>query len=200
MTAEQVLTVVEYLGVGNSIVHNISAAEAFRKFDWLTHSPVLNRVGDLRGMVLNARARTVFGVTGKLSAISKVAENVQLVIKIADEAGKSWPQIQEIIDSKDDPSVKFGKLSAQAAGICSRVLVKTGTGTVNATTWVMRTAKHINPIWWTAEAMKPFTGGVNRSDEAMDQMDTWMAQVERSATYAYDGKNFYSFIVSAVSH
>lgn len=129
-------------------VNLLSAAEAFRKYNWLDRVPVLNQSGNLRGMVLNSALRTVYQVTDRIGTASNYAGNVFTVISIAEESIKSWDDIKGIVESRDDTATKSAKLATQVFGICSRVIWKTTAGAMKAATWTLRHTSWINVTYW----------------------------------------------------
>ena len=60
-------------GYANGAIHQISAAEAFRKFDWIRDLPIENRSGNMRDMVINAKAHTLFKITSDVGDILLLA-------------------------------------------------------------------------------------------------------------------------------
>ena len=112
----------------------ISGTEAFRKYNWLKGVPVKNASKNFRGMVVSARWRAVFDFSEKFlektKKVSAVAENVVLVAGMAMNLAKAAPEIERILDSKEDWASKAAKLGPQATSIMSRTLYELVAGPV----------------------------------------------------------------------
>jgi hypothetical protein len=91
------------VGAANSALNVISASEAFRKFNWLKNIPVTNSADNLRGMVVSARWRTAFQVSGKIGG---VLERVGVVAGLAVNIFHSWHEIETIYSSSEPWDVK----------------------------------------------------------------------------------------------
>lgn len=103
----------------NDAVKAISASEAFRKYNWLKSIPVMNAAGDLRGMVVSSRWRTVFQVSGDVGG---VLEKVAVVAGLAVNIVHSWNEIETIYNSQDPWDVKGAKLSSQVSSVAIRTV------------------------------------------------------------------------------
>ena len=78
--------------VGNTndfVLKPISASEAFRKYNWLKNEPVLNKSGNLRGMVINSRMRNAYKISGN------VGDSLQLISMLF-EVAKEMSRIQKV--------------------------------------------------------------------------------------------------------
>src|SRR4051812_35755137 len=53
----------------NGAVRAIAASEAFRKYDFLFDTPGTNAIGNFRGMVIDAKWRTVYNLTSQLEDV-----------------------------------------------------------------------------------------------------------------------------------
>src|ERR1700733_8925705 len=49
----------------NVVAKVIAASHAFRKYSWLKNAPIKSASGNLRGMVVNARAKVIYDFTLK---------------------------------------------------------------------------------------------------------------------------------------
>jgi hypothetical protein len=92
---------------------------AFRKYSWLHNKPLMNTVGDLRGIVINARARSVyeFAIKGQ-----HLAANISTFATIASALLSVYDESAEIVASKDDYGIKAAKLSAQVTSVSLQVI------------------------------------------------------------------------------
>jgi hypothetical protein len=90
--------------VNGFILKPISAAEAFRRFNWLKMEPVLNKSGNLRGMVINKNMRTVFQV-------SKNVGNSLAVVTALIEMGKEWSRAKAVYKSDMDAIEKYARIT-----------------------------------------------------------------------------------------
>ena len=145
MGLETYQTIVDVTDKGNSAVRIISAAEAFRKYNWLKDIPITNSAGNLRGMVINAQAKSVYEITGK---IGDYAANAAILLSWAQECKRSSASFENIFLSKDDSLIKAAKISAQISGIATRVLLGLGTGVVQTGLAIVKYTRWINFTYW----------------------------------------------------
>jgi len=110
---EMVHNGVDRLDSGVHAVRAIAASEAFRRFDWLKDAPIRNAAGDFRGIVVSARWRTVFDVTGKAAEFTALAG---LALNVANSAH----EIESIWKSSEPWGVKGSRLSTQVSSIALR--------------------------------------------------------------------------------
>jgi hypothetical protein len=106
----------------------ISASEAFRKFDWLRGRPVMNGVGDLRGMVVNGRWRVVFEQTSTgLELLGKITLLAGFAANLAEQSKK----IQDVLGSRDPDGIKALQLASIAGTAAERTLAGGATGLIS---------------------------------------------------------------------
>jgi len=87
-----------------------SGSEAFRRYNWLKAVPATNAAGNLRGMVINAKARVVFNYsTRALEKLSKYDKMLVLAGTII-ELGKEADHIKAIATSNATTSEKASRL------------------------------------------------------------------------------------------
>lgn len=98
---------------GVQVVRAIAASEAFRKFDWLKDAPAKNTIGDLRGIVVSARWRTIFEITSKAAKFTALAG-------FALNVAASAHEIETICKSSEPWGVKGSRLSTQVSSIAFR--------------------------------------------------------------------------------
>lgn len=109
----------------NMVAKAISASQAFRKYNWLTQTPVKNIAGNMRGMVVSAKWNTAFQFTVKAGdVVGKVAAFATLAVAIAE----SYHDVERILSSNDPWNLKGAQLSTQVTGIAMKYL----TGIVTA--------------------------------------------------------------------
>ncbi len=98
----------------------VAGAQAFRKYDALSNAIGLNQVGNLRGMVVSQRWRTIFNVVEKsdrsLTRLGAVAALVAGLIEAA-------PEIELTLESRDSALVKGLKITTLAGTISERMLL-----------------------------------------------------------------------------
>lgn len=130
------------------VVRMISAGEAYRRFSWIKDAPVLNAVGNYRGMVISAQWKTVYVYS---SSVADKAGDIVILLSIANELIKSRQQIAAIVNGNDNGYTKAAKLSSQVSGIALRVLGHLATGTISGVNWVMRVTRWVDPSYWMNE-------------------------------------------------
>jgi len=171
-------------GVDNLVtsVKVISAAEAFRSYNWLAGTPVLNSVGTLTGRVVSARWNTVFQVSSK---VGKYTSDAALIASLAVNIAQSSSRIDAIMNSNDSWDVKGAKLSTQVSSIC----IKTLTGVVPAgadlvTAVLTRSFQLTGAIINDPRGSQQVIGGVKKVD----------AVVNTVYNKVTDGDSIYSFL------
>jgi hypothetical protein len=107
------------LDSANKVVRAISASEAFSKYNWLAQQPVLNSVGDLRGMVVSAQWRTAFNFA---SDTGDVLGRIALIAAFAGNIVKASKEIEAIVNSNASGSEKGARLSTQVSSVAIRTL------------------------------------------------------------------------------
>jgi hypothetical protein len=153
-------------------VRLISAAEAFRKYSWLKMAPIKNCSGNLRGIVISAKARAVYEWAGKTG---KVVEALALLITFAKEAFRSQDEMAAIGESRDDALTKAAKYSALVSGICIRSLASLPADVLDDALWLLQKTKYANPGYWydfaTGQA-RAFDEGVEWARSAVQSQKT----------------------------
>jgi hypothetical protein len=71
------------------VLKPIAASEAFRRYSFLTGKPGLNKSGNLRGMVINKQAHTVFKFADK-------AGDRLAVLGVLIEVSKEWTRMKQV--------------------------------------------------------------------------------------------------------
>jgi len=98
----------------------VSAAEAFRRYDWLRGVPFTNISGNLRGMVISAKWKAIFETTSDtLETIGKITLIAGFAANIADQAGS----IGSIIHSDEPAYMKGLRLTTIAGTAAERTLL-----------------------------------------------------------------------------
>lgn len=107
--AETAHKVADYVGKTGSFVANSSASRAFRRFNWASFEPVMNRSGNLRGMVVNKRMRTVFNVTKPLrDGFEKHSGKLAFAGALI-EVGKEMGRIERVMNSNISDTEKYSR-------------------------------------------------------------------------------------------
>lgn len=117
------------------VVRAISAWQAFRQYDWLRSVPMMNSVGDLRGMVVSSDWRAVFTFTTKAGDYIDKAGTAVSVLSIMVSMAESYHDVDRILKSNQPPEMKAAQLSTQVTGIAMKYL----TGIVTAPTHLFLT-------------------------------------------------------------
>jgi hypothetical protein len=90
--------------------------QAFRKYDWLRGAAVLNKAKpkpNLRGMVLNKRARTLFELTVEKGEKLDKFGDVLILAGWAIELAKSKDYLEKVWQSNESTNAKWQKTSAE---------------------------------------------------------------------------------------
>ncbi len=163
--------------VTDFILTPIAASEAFRKYNWLVGSPMMNQAGDLRGMVINARMRTIYTVSGKVS--DRVA-----VVGALLEVGKEMTRIKAVYGSNEDGLEKT-----------SRILLLTSAAVLRSVTSVVPTAIHLGAIsiGGYAQLYSAATGSPS-GDALSGELEQFADRVEMIHRKQWDGETWYNFI------
>lgn len=167
----------------------ISMTQAFRAFDWLRLKPLMNASGDLRGMVINANARSVYDIAIKggnlLNNISNFAAVVIALSSVYDESAT-------IVNSTDDPMVKAAKLSTQVSSAAMRAI--TGILIVPE----VLTLSHAL-FWVSREATQYFPGQQEGFGLVAEFASDYSANVVSTFQTFTDGNNIYNYIQTVVN-
>src|SRR5664279_5506364 len=118
-------TTIGAAGGVNAVAKGVSAWQAFREYNWLKAALVTNAVGDLRGMVLSKQWRAAFQFTVKTG---KVLDKLGAFAGIAVGIAESYPEIDDIINSKDPWNIKGARLSTQVSAVAFNFLTGIVTG------------------------------------------------------------------------
>ena len=165
----------------SSVMKVISGSEAFRKYKLIAGKPALNAAGDLRGMVVSARWRTVFQVSSKLGS---VAGNVATLATLANNIYQARARVDAIMNSKDPLSVKGPKLCLELSSLCLRTAGSGLTGGVNAL------ALSVQGYLMTAG----YVVGQQRVQGAIDAVKAADAKFDTGFDAVTDPDNMYMFI------
>lgn len=159
----------------------ISASEAFRKYSWLTGSPVLNKSGNLRGMVINARMRTVYN-------ISSTAGDKLALLSMLIEVGKEMSRIRKVYDTDMDGGEK-----------AARILLLGSAGILRAVTSVVPTAFHLGSMVVQGYAqLISLLSGSSTGTALSDKIASVDAQVSAIHRKQWDGETWYHVIEATV--
>ena len=181
---QDVLTIIDQTSTGT---HLISGSQAFRRYSWLKDiagldGVGLNKAGNLRGIVISAKWRTVYKISGGIG-------DALLVLSFAKEAYRSVPEMERIFSSQDPADIKAARISSQISGICIRTLAGAATGIVSLANVVVDKTRYINPIYWTDRWL-----GFNQFDKNIEQVDKMVARATSRVDQVTLGNELYHVI------
>jgi hypothetical protein len=141
---EEPLQVVEVTQKGVEI---LSVSVAFRRYNWL-FQPLQNASGNMRGMVIDAKAGRVFAVS---KAVGRKLQVLAVLLALAEESYIALEEYEDILASDESAAVKWGKLKLLELAIIARAGVNVIAGTVETAIWLTEKTRHINPVFWYDE-------------------------------------------------
>src|SRR4051794_15032523 len=97
---------------GNAALKFYQGNKAFRNYSWLRNAPVLNKSGNFRGMVVNAKWRTVFNMTVERAEKLEKWGGYLAVAGVALDVIKQHERIGSILASPMSASEKAQRLTA----------------------------------------------------------------------------------------
>lgn len=109
--------------LGRTAIQAVAGGRAFREYGALSNTIGLNKAGNLRGMVVSAKWRTIFTHTSDASKAGEFMANIGYLASIASGIMESAPKIEAILDSRDSPTMKSMRISAIASTIAQRALL-----------------------------------------------------------------------------
>lgn len=169
-------------GIANDfVVRPISASEAFRRYSWLKSQPALNKSGNLRGMVINARMRTVYMISEK--AGKKIAVVAALV-----EICKEMKRIEIVLKSDKDATEKT-----------SRILLLGSAALLRSVTSIVPTA--VNLLSMSAQGyaeLYSLATGSPSGKELSAKIGQFDKQVTMIHQKQWDGETWYNMIEATV--
>jgi len=181
------MEVVDVAGNGNTVIQRISGIEAYRKYSWVKDVVDKNKSGNLRGMVINAKAKKIYSFSGKIG--SKLAL-FQLSVEFAKQFNTGRKNIDSILSGSDSNSIKASKISAEVSGACARTVGNFVLSTVDGITFVLQKTKWINPTYWTDYVMN----GGKEFDKSMTFMNDLTSEMKTSVNDVWSGNNIYQHI------
>lgn len=105
---------------GIDMIKMVTGGRAFRKYSALAEEVGLNQSGNLRGMVVSEKWRTVFRHS---SEVGEYMENIGYLSTIVSELAKSAPGIEKILGAKDPVVFKGMQLASLAGSIAQKALI-----------------------------------------------------------------------------
>jgi hypothetical protein len=194
---ELIETKTEKVERANNVAKAITAAQAFRRYEWLQRvpgklvwnlgAPSKNAAGDFRGMVLSARWKSAFNVTVKAG---EVLEKIGTFASIAAAITNSYGEIDKIVRSQESWDRKSAKLGAQLTGMAMHVL----TGVVTPTAHLLLTSMPIQGYCDMVDLARGVSLGNCR--ETLKGVDSVIAV---SAEEVSDGDEIYSWINTEIN-
>lgn len=167
----------------------VTLSNAFRKYSWLHLKPIMNASGNLRGIVVNARARSVyeFAVKGE-----KVAKSVGAFAAIVVSLASVYDESVAIMESKDDGLTKGAKMSSQVASAALRAI--TGMVIVPEVTMLS------NSISWATRKVEPW---FPEHRAGLQDISQFTGDYAKNVTTKFqsitDGNNIYNYIQTTVN-
>ena len=170
----------------------IAATEAFRKYSWLSGA-VKNSSGNLRGMVINARAHQVYLVAEKYGEVLKKAGTI---LALAEEVYRAYDEAAAIVDSEEDLATKSAKLLALTGGtIVARWPWNMFHGVVDTALWLTEKTKYVNPTYWYQEVVHvKVLGRRNTFDEDIEFTRRAMQRADVKVRQFSSGENLYNIM------
>lgn len=98
----------------------VAGGRAFRDYSALANRVGLNRAGNLRGMIVSSRWRTIFGHLGH---VGEYMENIGYLAAIGAGIVESTSRFDAIWHSSDPPALKILQTSSIAGTIAQRALL-----------------------------------------------------------------------------
>ena len=184
-TGDQLDQGINVLGQFNSfVVRPIAASQAFRDYNWILDKPVLNSVGNLRGMVIDADFKTVWSVSADVGDALGLAG---IVIEMAKETHrmKNIYSSRNLTVNEKGPLLLFIGSAAILRGVTS----------------VVPGAVHLASL--SAQGYLGLAGVISGSDKpsnlanTIKSGDAWVAKTFSSQ---WDGANWYTFEPLAKPH
>ncbi len=163
---------------GTFAVTPVSAARAFREYNWIADAPVLNSAGNLRGMVISKSARTVWSISTEAGEWLGLAGIVIEVAKELDRMQRIWSSRDLSVNDKGPMLLCLGS-AAILRGVASAV----------------PSAVHLAAL--SAGGYLDLAGAVSGSNkpsalaDKLRQGDQWVSSTFNAQ---WDGANWYTFI------
>jgi hypothetical protein len=127
-TVEIVTTGVETVGkfvdnvdLANRSFKAIAGSHAFYKYDWMRALPTANVNGNLRGMVISARWRTVFNFSSEV--VGKYAEGIGTLASVATDIARDGWRFERIWKSQDSPFLKGMQFASLVGTMANHALL-----------------------------------------------------------------------------
>lgn len=112
----------------NKGIHVFAGKKAFRIYNLATDEVGLNKASNLRGVVKNARLRTVFNIT---SEVGERLEVLAFIAAFAENVTESHAEFDKILTSNESSARKAVHMARLADQIANRTLVGTFTAGVS---------------------------------------------------------------------
>jgi len=119
---------IEGSGDVNKGIHVFAGKKAFRIYNLATDEVGLNKLNNLRGVVKNARLRTVFNIT---SEVGERLEVLAFIAAFAENVTESHAEFDKILTSNESSARKAVHMARLADQIANRTLIGTFTAGVS---------------------------------------------------------------------
>jgi len=168
--------------IGANTVRVISLPVAFRRYSWLSRMPINNISGNLRGIVINAKASTAFNFAVKGA---KLADRVSNITAVVTALASVYDESYAIAISNDSLSIKGAKLSDQMASAALRSI----TGLVVIPE--LHTLCHL--ISWSTTQIQPTSPNTKSTlQNVRETIDDFDQQVTMTFLDLTDGNTIYN--------
>jgi|GEM_PF-6039509 len=165
-----------------------AARRAFRQFNWAAYEPVRNRSGNLRGMVINKKMRTIFQVTKPVTDfVDKHSAKLALAGALI-EIGKDMGRMETVLKSDMADSEKYSR----SVLLGSAAILRSVTSVVPATFELASTAAQ-GYLMLYSEATGHQAG--NRIAKQFDALDKQVTAIHRKQ---WDGETWYNVIEATI--
>ncbi|QZH75179.1 MAG: hypothetical protein JY451_00645 [Erythrobacter sp.] len=184
----------EYAGKGHEMIDKVAqgtkaggmlaAGQAFRRFDWLAFEPIKNGSGNLRGMVVNKRMRTIFQFTKSIDKHSSKLAAAGALIEVA----KEMDRIQKVMNSNIADSEKYSRALLLGSAAILRSVTSVVPGAVElASTSARGYAMLFSEI-----------SGSKAGYKLADQLDGFSKEITAIHKKQWDGETWYNVIEAAL--
>lgn len=184
MTEPLILEILDDAATANDAIQAITAKMAFRKYNWLRGSTITNSSGNLRGIVINGKAHSVYKVS---SGIDDSLGNLMLLWTFAKQAQNDKDEIHNIYYSSDDNLTKVARYSAWVGALVGRTIWVEGAEIVDFALVVAKYTKSINPTYYVDWAF----GKKDEFDQRIDRVRALLAYATHRVETYYQGDDLY---------
>lgn len=138
---------VEIVEITNeTVVRRTSGELAARKYNWFWDEIGKNRSGNLRGIIINSKAKLVYSISANLG--KKIA-GIGTILQLAINLDRESSNISSILnDSSKDTLDKSAAISQILENQLVLTLLSIPEGTVNTTIDIVKSTRYVQPMYW----------------------------------------------------